>query len=105
MLSAVYVQAPEESTVKVPYPLEPAVLACATKESSPSSVSEMEREPEVEMLSSTTESSSVTEPEDVPEMVAPSLEPLMVTVTSCVAEPSAEVTVKVSVSVSVEPSS
>ena len=73
---------PAVSTVKVPYPLEPAVLDCATKEDSSSSVSEMEREPEVEIASATTEVSSVTEPTDVPVIVGTSLVPLMVTVTS-----------------------
>ena len=81
MLSAVYVQSPDVLTVKVPYPLEPVALDCATKEDSPESVSEIEREPEVEISSVTTEVSSVTEPVDVPVIVGTSLVPLMVTVT------------------------
>ena len=69
------------------------------------SVESTSEAPERRSRSKDVSPSSLPVEEIAEETVGASLEPLMVTVTSCVAEPSAEVTVKVSVSVSVEPSS
>ena len=99
VLSAEYVQAPSVPSVNVPKPFEPAVLACAANTASLVSASVMESDPPTVSVAA---SSSVTSPVVVPAITAPSLIPVIVTMTTWVV-PSALTAVKLSVAVTPAP--